>query len=150
MILVVFGTRPEAIKMAPIIKKIDSCDLPYAVCNTGQHKEMLEGILDFFEIKPDFNLDVMSSKQSLATMLARIIERISILIEKLSPSIVLVHGDTLTCTAVTLASYYLNVPVGHVEAGLRTGNLQHPWPEEMNRKIVGQMATINFCPTKIA
>ncbi|OXX36950.1 UDP-N-acetylglucosamine 2-epimerase (non-hydrolyzing) [Vibrio sp. V09_P4A23P171] len=147
-VLVVFGTRPEAIKMAPLVHCLkQSGSLEVQVCTTGQHREMLDQVLKLFKIKPDFDLDLMQSKQTLVDVTARILTSVSDVLSQIKPDIVLVHGDTATTFSVTLASYYQKIPVGHIEAGLRTGDIYSPWPEEANRKLTSVLSTLNFAPT---
>lgn len=148
-ILTVFGTRPEAIKMAPLVKAIEAeAGLQGAVCVTAQHREMLDQVLDLFAIKPDDDLDVMTPGQTLSTLTAKIVSQMDAVLSRREPDLVLVHGDTTTTFATTLAAYYRRIPVGHVEAGLRTGNLYSPWPEEANRKLTGALAAQHFAPTE--
>lgn len=148
-IICVFGTRPEAIKMAPLAmalavdKRFDA-----RVCVTGQHREMLDQVLDLFELKPSYDLSVMRPGQDLSDITTAILQGMKIVFSEFRPDIVLVHGDTATTFAATLAAYYQQIPVAHVEAGLRTGNLYSPWPEEANRKLTGALATIHFAPTE--
>ncbi|MFA9395554.1 MAG: non-hydrolyzing UDP-N-acetylglucosamine 2-epimerase [Halodesulfovibrio sp.] len=150
-ILTVFGTRPEAIKMAPLVDKL-SQDPRYVskVCVTAQHREMLDQVLELFEIKPDFDLDLMKSGQSLGEITSKILLHLKKVLQEFQPDVVLVHGDTATTFAASLAAYYEQIPVGHVEAGLRTGNLYSPWPEEANRKLTGAIATYHFAPTELS
>jgi len=148
-VLNVFGTRPEAIKMAPVVaalQKKKSFDV--GVCVTAQHRGMLDQVLDFFEIRPDHDLDIMSHAQDLADVTSRILTGLTDVLRNTAPDLVLVHGDTNTTLSATLASYYQKIPVGHVEAGLRTGNLYSPWPEEANRKLTGALARFHFAPTE--
>lgn len=149
--MVVFGTRPEAIKMCPLIKaiKLDN-SFCVSVCVTGQHKQMLEQVLDAFEVDPDYNLAIMKDKQTLFDVTVNILERIKEVLEEWKPDIVLVHGDTSTTFVTALACYYLQIPVGHVEAGLRTYNIYSPYPEEFNRQAVGLIAKCHFAPTERA
>lgn len=151
-ILVVFGTRPEAIKMAPVVKELQhrSDQFKVAVCVTGQHREMLDQVLDIFEIKPDHDLNIMQPEQDLYDISSRILLGMREVMEKEKPDMVLVHGDTTTSSMAALASFYQQVPVGHVEAGLRTGNIYSPWPEEMNRQLNGRLCTWHFAPTELA
>ncbi len=147
-LLTVFGTRPEAIKMAPVINTLSRApDIDSRVCVTAQHRQMLDQVLDLFDIRPDIDLNLMQPGQDLTDITARILSglRDTLLTEK--PDMVLVHGDTTTTMAAALAAYYARIPVGHVEAGLRTGNIYAPWPEEMNRSIVGRIASLHFAPT---
>lgn len=150
-VMVVFGTRPEAIKMCPLIKaiKLDN-SFCVSVCVTGQHKQMLEQVLDAFEVDPDYNLAIMKDKQTLFDVTVNILERIKEVLEEWKPDIVLVHGDTSTTFVTALACYYLQIPVGHVEAGLRTYNIYSPYPEEFNRQAVGLIAKCHFAPTERA
>lgn len=150
-ILTVFGTRPEAIKMASVIAEIQRRDpLHGEVCLSGQHQEMLGHILELFAIHPDYNLGVRRQTASLSELLAKILGRLDPILQTSRPDIVLVHGDTTTTLAATLAAFHRRIPVAHVEAGLRTGNLQAPWPEEGNRRIVGTLAALHFAPTRQA
>lgn len=149
-ILVVFGTRPEAIKMAPVINKlIDLDDFNTRVCVTGQHREMLDQVLDLFNIVPDYDLNVMKKKQSLNNIASTVISGIEDVLEEYSPDLVMVHGDTTTTFSAALAAFYKNIDVAHVEAGLRTGDIKSPWPEEANRKLVGSISTYHFTPTNV-
>ena len=151
-ILLVFGTRPEAIKMAPLVKKLQ--EMPEAfqtiVCVTGQHREMLDQVLRLFEITPDYDLNIMKPNQDLYDITARILLGMRDVLKEVQPDVVLVHGDTTTSMAAALAAFYQQIPVGHVEAGLRTGNIYSPWPEEMNRLITGRITTHHFSPTPLA
>ena len=147
-ILTVFGTRPEAIKMAPLALALAADPRFEAkVCVTGQHREMLDQVLDLFEIKPEFDLNIMKPGQDLTDVTTGILQGMKGVFAQFKPDMVLVHGDTATTLAATLASYYHQIPGGHVEAGLRTGNLYSPWPEEGNRKLTGTLATLHFAPT---
>ncbi|MDO5715807.1 MAG: UDP-N-acetylglucosamine 2-epimerase (non-hydrolyzing) [Tissierellia bacterium] len=147
-VMVVFGTRPEAIKMCPLIKELkDRKELKTIVCVTGQHKEMLDQVLETFKIVPEYNLSIMKEKQTLFDVTTNILNRIKKVLEQENPDIVLVHGDTSTTFATALASYYLQIPIGHVEAGLRTYNIYSPYPEEFNRQAVGLLAEYHFSPT---
>lgn len=147
-VLSVFGTRPEAIKMAPVVKAItNASDLDGRVCVTAQHREMLDQVLTLFAIKPDYDLDLMRPKQGLEDITGSILQNMGPVFEDFRPQLVLVHGDTTTTLATSLAAYYHKIPVGHVEAGLRTGNIYSPWPEEINRKVAGTIATLHFAPT---
>lgn len=149
--LCVFGTRPEAIKMAPLIKALGARDhFDSRVCVTGQHREMLDQVLDLFGIVPDHDLDVMKPGQDLTDVTCTILSRLRDILIKEKPDVVLVHGDTSTTFATSLAAYYQRIPVAHVEAGLRTGNLYSPWPEEANRKLTGSIAAMHFAPTDTA
>ena len=146
--LVVFGTRPEAIKMCPVVKELQSREgIKTVVCVTGQHKEMLESVLKVFSVVPDYNLHVMKPNQTLFDVTSAVLNGMKQVIEEVRPNIVLVHGDTTTSFAAGLSSFYLGVPVAHVEAGLRTYNLSSPFPEEFNRQATGILATVNFAPT---
>lgn len=148
-ILSVFGTRPEAIKMAPLVLMLAGDErFVSRVCVTGQHREMLDQVLGFFDIKPDYDLNVMKAEQGLLSLTANILNGLDQVLSDFSPDMVLVHGDTTTTVSATLASYYHRTPVGHVEAGLRTGNLSSPWPEEGNRKLAGALAAHHFAPTE--
>ena len=151
-ILLVFGTRPEAIKMAPLVKKLQ--EMPEAfqtiVCVTGQHREMLDQVLRLFEITPDYDLNIMKPNQDLYDITSRILLGMRDVLKEVQPDIVLVHGDTTTSMAAALAAFYQQIPVGHVEAGLRTGNIYSPWPEEMNRLITGRITTHHFSPTPLS
>jgi len=147
-ILTVFGTRPEAIKMAPLVHKLASDERFEAkVCVTAQHREMLDQVLDLFEIKPDYDLNLMKPGQDLTDITCGILHGLKPVLEEFKPDYVLVHGDTATTFSTTLAAYYQQIKVGHVEAGLRTGNLYSPWPEEGNRKLTGALADVHFVPT---
>lgn len=150
-ILSVVGTRPEAIKMAPLIRALDSDDrFSSSLCVTAQHRQMLDQVLQLFDLTPDFDLDIMKPGQNLSDITAAILGGIGAVFARLRPDLVLVHGDTTTTFATTLAAYYHKIPVGHVEAGLRTGNLHSPWPEEANRKLTGALAAYHFAPTLTA
>ena len=150
-ILQVFGTRPEAIKMAPLVNALNQEEgIDNKVCVTAQHREMLDQVLKFFSIKPDYDLNIMKSGQTLADVTARILIELTKVLEIEKPDLVLVHGDTNTTLSATLAAFYKKIPVGHVEAGLRTGNIYSPWPEEANRKITGSIASFHFAPTEQA
>lgn len=151
-ILLVFGTRPEAIKMAPLVKAFESeaDTFDVRVCVTGQHREMLDQVLELFEIIPDIDLNIMHKGQNLYDVTNAVLNGVGQVIRDEHPDLVLVHGDTTTSMAAALASFYEQVPVGHVEAGLRTGNIYSPWPEEMNRQITGRIATLDFAPTKLS
>lgn len=147
-VLVVFGTRPEAIKMAPVVHALRRCaDFEVSVCVTAQHREMLDQVLQLFDIQPEYDLDLMRSKQTLTDITSGILITIGDVYEQASPDIVLVHGDTTTTLAASLAAFYRHIPVGHVEAGLRTGDLSSPWPEEMNRRFTDTIASWHFAPT---
>lgn len=150
-VLLVFGTRPEAIKMAPLIKNlINDARFIVKVCVTGQHREMLDQVLDVFNITPDYDLNIMKDSQSLNDVTSGILLGLKPILQDLRPNIVLVHGDTATTFAASLASYYERVDVGHIEAGLRTGNIYSPWPEEGNRKLTGVLAKYHFAPTEVS
>lgn len=149
--LCVFGTRPEAIKMAPVIKHLDTTrNIQNKVCVTGQHQEMLDSILKNFNVVPDFNLGVMTKGQSLSSLTANILTKLADVYEVYKPDLVLVHGDTTTTLAASLSAYYHHISVAHVEAGLRTGDIYSPWPEEINRKLTGGLASLHFAPTERA
>ncbi len=151
-IMLVFGTRPEAIKMCPLVKEFQKHpdDFETIVCVTGQHREMLDQVLRIFEVTPDYDLNIMKQGQDLYDVTARVLTGMRDVFAKCKPDVVLVHGDTTTSTAAALAAFYQQVPVGHVEAGLRTHNIYSPWPEEMNRQITGRIATYNFSPTPLS
>jgi UDP-N-acetylglucosamine 2-epimerase (non-hydrolysing) len=147
--LCVFGTRPEAIKMAPLALQLAADErFDAKVCVTGQHREMLDQVLSLFELKPDYDLNIMKPGQDLTDVTAGILTSLKPVLAEFKPDIVLVHGDTATTFAASLAAYYQQIPVGHVEAGLRTGNIYSPWPEEGNRKLTGALATLHFAPTE--
>ena len=151
-IMLVFGTRPEAIKMCPLVKEFQKYpdDFKTVVCVTGQHREMLDQVLYIFDIKPDYDLNIMKQGQDLTDVTARVLTGMRDVFAKCKPDVVLVHGDTTTSTAAAMAAFYQQIPVGHVEAGLRTHNIYSPWPEEMNRQITGRIATYNFSPTPLS
>ncbi|MCS3056617.1 UDP-N-acetylglucosamine 2-epimerase (non-hydrolyzing) [Bacteroides cellulosilyticus] len=151
-ILLVFGTRPEAIKMAPLVKEFKKYPEQFktVVCVTGQHREMLDQVLKLFEIIPDYDLNIMKQGQDLYDVTARVLVGMRDVLKEVRPDVVLVHGDTTTSTASALAAFYQQIPVGHVEAGLRTHNIYSPWPEEMNRQITGRIAAYNFSPTPLS
>lgn len=151
-IMLVFGTRPEAIKMAPLVKEFQKHPERFKtiVCVTGQHREMLDQVLHIFEIKPDYDLNIMKQGQDLYDVTARVLTGMRDVLKEAQPDVVLVHGDTTTSTAAALAAFYQQIPVGHVEAGLRTHNIYSPWPEEMNRQITGRIATYHFAPTPLS
>lgn len=151
-ILLVFGTRPEAIKMCPLVKEFQKHpdDFRTIVCVTGQHREMLDQVLTIFDVKPDYDLDLMKPGQDLYDLTARVLTGMRDVLKIVKPDVVLVHGDTTTSTASALAAFYQQIPVGHVEAGLRTRNIYSPWPEEINRQITGRIATYNFSPTSLS
>lgn len=150
--MLVFGTRPEAIKMCPLIKEFQKHNDAFEtiVCVTGQHREMLDQVLNIFEVKPDYDLNIMKQGQDLYDVTARVLTGMRDVFKECKPDVVLVHGDTTTSTAAALAAFYQQIPVGHVEAGLRTHNIYSPWPEEMNRQITGRIATYNFSPTPLS
>lgn len=149
--MLVFGTRPEAIKMCPLINELKTRkQLKTIVCVTGQHREMLHQVLNVFEIVPDYDLDIMKEKQSLFDVTINILQKLKVVLENEKPDVVLVHGDTSTTYAAALACFYLHIPVGHVEAGLRTYNIDSPWPEEFNRQSVSIISRFNFAPTETA
>lgn len=150
--MLVFGTRPEAIKMAPLVKEFQRHQQEFQaiVCVTGQHREMLDQVLRIFEIIPDYDLDIMKKEQDLYDVTARVLLGMRDVLKEVQPDIVLVHGDTTTSTAAALSAFYQQIPVGHVEAGLRTYDIYSPWPEEMNRQITGRIATYNFAPTQLS
>ena len=151
-ILLVFGTRPEAIKMAPLVKEFQkrTSDFKTIVCVTGQHREMLDQVLRLFDIVPDYDLAIMKQGQDLYDVTARVLVGMRDILKMVQPDVVLVHGDTTTSTAAALAAFYQQIPVGHVEAGLRTYDIYSPWPEEMNRQITGRIATFHFAPTNLS
>lgn len=150
-VLIVFGTRPEAIKMAPVVKAlVDSARLDTKVCVTAQHRSMLDQVLSLFEVVPDYDLNLMSTAQTLEAISARILESVSKVLDDFRPDLVLVHGDTTTTAMASLACFYKRIPLGHVEAGLRTGDLGSPWPEEWNRRMTGLVAHLHFAPTVAA
>ena len=151
-VMLVFGTRPEAIKMAPLVKEFQKYSEKFRtiVCVTGQHREMLDQVLNLFEITPDYDLNIMKQGQDLYDVTARVLVGMRDVLKEAQPDVVLVHGDTTTSTAAALASFYQQIPVGHVEAGLRTHNIYSPWPEEMNRLITGRIATYHFSPTPLS
>lgn len=151
-VMLVFGTRPEAIKMCPLVKEFQKYpeDFETIVCVTGQHREMLDQVLHIFEVTPDYDLNIMKQGQDLYDVTARVLTGMRDVLNEVKPDVVLVHGDTTTSTAAALAAFYQQIPVGHVEAGLRTHNIYSPWPEEMNRQITGRIATYNFSPTPLS
>lgn len=151
-VMLVFGTRPEAIKMAPLVKEFQKYPKKFKtiVCVTGQHREMLDQVLRIFEITPDYDLNIMKQGQDLYDVTARVLLGMRDVLKEAQPDVVLVHGDTTTSTAAALAAFYQQIPVGHVEAGLRTHNIYSPWPEEMNRQITGRIATYHFAPTPLS
>ncbi|GAA5581201.1 UDP-N-acetylglucosamine 2-epimerase [Porphyromonas gingivalis] len=150
--MLVFGTRPEAIKMAPLVKEFQARanEFDTIVCVTGQHREMLKQVLELFDIKPDYDLEIMKEGQDLYDVTTRVLLGMREVLKKTKPDVVLVHGDTTTSTAAALAAFYQQIPVGHVEAGLRTHNIYSPWPEEMNRQLTGRMASYHFAPTELS
>ncbi len=148
-VVVIFGTRPEAIKMAPLIKAIEASDsLEVMVCVTAQHREMLDSVLELFSITPDYDLDLMSAGQSITDITVRVITQTEEVLEKEKSDLVLVHGDTTTTFSASLAAFYQKIAVGHVEAGLRSGKIYSPYPEEMNRRLTGTIAALHFAPTE--
>ena len=151
-VMLVFGTRPEAIKMAPLVKEFQKQPkrVETVVCVTGQHREMLDQVLKIFDIKPDYDLNIMKQGQDLYDVTARVLTGMRDVLKEVKPAVVLVHGDTTTSTAAALAAFYQQIPVGHVEAGLRTHNIYSPWPEEMNRLLTGRLATYHFSPTPLS
>ena len=150
--MLVFGTRPEAIKMCPLVKEFQKYpnEFETIVCVTGQHREMLDQVLNIFDVTPDYDLNIMKQGQDLYDVTARVLVGMRDILKEVHPDIVLVHGDTTTSTASALAAFYQQIPVGHVEAGLRTHNIYSPWPEEINRQITGRIATYNFAPTSLS
>jgi len=150
--MLVFGTRPEAIKMAPLVKEFQEFTDKFetVVCVTGQHREMLDQVLHLFEITPDYDLNIMKQGQDLYDVTTRVLTGMRDVLQESNPDLVLVHGDTSTSTAAALAAFYKQIPVGHIEAGLRTHNIYSPWPEEMNRQITGRIATYHFAPTQLS
>lgn len=148
-VMLVFGTRPEAIKMAPLVKELEKFPefFQTEVCVTGQHREMLDQVLKIFDITPDYDLNIMKQGQDLYDVTSKVLLGMREVLKESTPDIVLVHGDTTTSTATALAAFYMQIPVGHIEAGLRTHNIYSPWPEEMNRQITGRIATYHFSPT---
>ena len=150
-VMSVFGTRPEAVKMAPLVKELEKHpEIESIVCVTAQHREMLDQVLELFDIKPDYDLDIMKQRQSLTGITNRVLEGLDKVLDEAKPDIVLVHGDTTTSFVAALAAFYKQIKVGHVEAGLRTYNKYEPFPEEMNRKLTGSLADIHFAPTPLA
>lgn len=151
-IMLVFGTRPEAIKMAPLVKALqeEKSDFETVVCVTGQHREMLDQVLRIFEIVPAYDLNIMKQGQDLYDVTARVLQGMREVLKEVQPDVVLVHGDTTTSMAAALAAFYQQIPVGHVEAGLRTHNLYSPWPEELNRQVTGRIAAYDFAPTPLS
>lgn len=150
-VLAIFGTRPEAIKMSPLIMACNArSDFEFRFCVTAQHREMLDQVLNLFQLKADYDLDIMRTGQNLSEITSRVLTGLESVLTEFGPDIVLVHGDTTTTLAASLAAYYRQIPVGHVEAGLRTGNIYSPWPEEINRKMTGAVAALHFAPTESA
>ena len=151
-IMLVFGTRPEAIKMCPLVKEFKKhpTEFETIVCVTGQHREMLDQVLKIFEVTPDYDLNIMEQGQDLYDVTARVLVGMRDVLKAVQPDVVLVHGDTTTSMAAAMAAFYQLIPVGHVEAGLRTRNIYSPWPEEMNRQITGRISTYNFEPTPLS
>ncbi len=150
-ILIVFGTRPEAIKMAPVVKRIEACSqFELKICVTAQHREMLDQVLGIFDIQPDWDLNVMKPNQDLYALTGVVLSKMGEVLEACRPDMVLVHGDTTTSFCAALAAFYKKIPVGHVEAGLRTGDIYSPWPEEMNRRLTGAITKYHFAPTEMA
>lgn len=151
-VILVFGTRPEAIKMAPLVKEFQKHPDQFQtiVCVTGQHRQMLDQVLEIFDIKPDYDLNIMKQGQDLYDVTSRVLIGMRDVLKESQPDLVLVHGDTTTSTAAALAAFYQQIPVGHVEAGLRTHNIYSPWPEEMNRQITGRIAEYDFTPTPLS
>ena len=150
-ILIIFGTRPEAIKMAPVVQRLRVSEgRGVFVCVSAQHRQMLDQVLHLFDIRPDYDLNVMQPNQTLAGLTSLVLSGVNGVLESVQPDLVLVHGDTTTAFAASLACFYKKIPVAHIEAGLRSGNIHSPWPEEMNRRFVGQMATMHFAPTALA
>lgn len=150
-VLLVFGTRPEAIKMCPVVKALEQCkDVETVVCVTGQHREMLAQVLQVFDVKPKYDLAIMKERQTLFDITIAILDHFRTILEQEKPDVILVHGDTTTAFASALAGFYMNIPVGHVEAGPRTYNLQSPYPEEFNRQAVDIITNYYFAPTELA
>ena len=150
-IMLVFGTRPEAIKMCPLVNELKHHkNIKTIVCVTGQHRQMLDQVLDIFNVEPNYNLSIMKEKQTLFDITTNVLNGIKDILEKEKPNVVLVHGDTSTTFVTALACYYLQIPVRHVEAGLRTYNIYSPYPEEFNREAVGIISQFNFAPTEIS
>ena len=151
VIMVVFGTRPEAIKMCPLVKELQSrIEIKTIVTVTGQHRSMLDQVLEIFDVKPDYDFSIMKDGQTLFDITINVLNNMRSILKKVNPDLVLVHGDTSTAFAAALAAFYLQIPVGHVEAGLRTYDILSPYPEEFNREAVGSIAALNFAPTEIA
>ena len=151
-VMLVFGTRPEAIKMCPLVKEFQKrCEeFETTVCVTGQHREMLDQVLNIFNVRPDYDLNIMKQGQDLTDVTTNVLIGLRNLFKEYRPDVVLVHGDTTTSTAGALAAFYAQIPVGHVEAGLRTHNIYSPWPEEINRQLTGRISTYNFSPTPLS
>ncbi|MGY6704797.1 non-hydrolyzing UDP-N-acetylglucosamine 2-epimerase [Roseinatronobacter sp.] len=150
-VLSVFGTRPEAIKMAPVVRRLHTTEgMDARVAVTGQHREMLDQVLQLFEIQPDYDLNIMKPGQGLTEITSAVLSGLKPVLEGFAPDLVLVHGDTTTTLGTSLAAYYQRIPVGHVEAGLRTGNIYSPWPEEINRKVAGAITRLHFAPTELS
>ena len=148
-VMSVFGTRPETIKMAPLVKELQSRpDIEACCCVTAQHRQMLDAVLNIFQIKPEFDLDIMEARQSLSTITSKCLLGLEEVFQQVRPDLVLVHGDTSTTFAGALAAFYQQIAVGHVEAGLRTWDRYSPFPEELNRSMVGRLAELHFCPTE--
>ena len=151
VVIIAIGTRPEAIKMAPVYLALKQSDfIDVKLVNTGQHSEMIDQVLEIFAIEPDIDLDVMRGNSGLNEVTGAIITKFAVVIEKIKPDLVMVHGDTATTLAVSLASYFAKIAVWHVEAGLRTGNIYSPWPEEVNRRVAGVISDIHLAPTETA
>lgn len=146
--LIIFGTRPEAIKMSPLVEGFKSSGLDFRICVTAQHRQMLDQVLALFDIKPDYDLDIMSNKQTLSSVTCAILEKLQTVIDEYKPTTIFVHGDTATTLASSLAAYYNQIDIAHIEAGLRTHNIYSPWPEEGNRKLTGAIAKYHFAPTE--
>ena len=151
-VMLIFGTRPEAIKMCPLVKEFqkDTINFKTVVCVTAQHREMLDQVLHVFDVKPEYDLNIMKQGQDLYDITSRVLLGLRDVLKKELPDIVLVHGDTTTSSAAALAAFYQQIPVGHVEAGLRTHNIYSPWPEEINRQITGRIAVFHFAPTELS
>ena len=151
-IMLVFGTRPEAIKMAPLVKEFQKYPNTFdvVICVTGQHREMLDQVLELFDIHPDYDLNIMQKGQDLYDVTSKVLLGMRNVLNDVCPDVVFVHGDTTTSTAAAIAAFYMQIPVAHVEAGLRTYNIYSPWPEEINRQITSRIAKYNFCPTELS
>ena len=148
-VMSVFGTRPEAIKMCPLVRELEKRkEIESVVCVTGQHRQMLDQVLDIFQVKPDYDLKLMKDRQTLTTITTEVLLHLGTLFQEVKPDIILVHGDTTTSFSAALAAFYQQIPVGHVEAGLRTYDKYSPFPEEMNRKMISQIAELYFAPTE--